>query len=95
MNLPAGRYRYVKIDRWKDRYINAGQMMYLKDKDDFEVTSKPQGPSLPFGYALNSHRYSQWEYILWRMTRNIKFSPIRYVFIQESGFVQLTGERNG
>ena len=85
-SLPAGRFRYVKINRWRDRHIKIGQCMFLKDPETWEVTGKSDGV-LPIGVALNNHRYHWWEYALWLITRMIRFSPVRYVFIQESGYV--------
>jgi len=86
-SLPAGIYRYVKINRWHDRRIKIGQAMFLKDPATWEVTGKPVH-MLPVGVALNDHRYHWWEYVLWLLTRRIRFSPIRYVFIQETGMVR-------
>jgi hypothetical protein len=84
-SLPAGIYRYVKINRWHDRRIKIGQAMFLKDPDTWEVSGKSSDFFLPVGVALNNHRYHWWEYALWLLTRRIRFSPIRYVYIQESG----------
>jgi hypothetical protein len=81
MLLPAGRYQYVKINLWNDREIDMGQAMYMRDPKNWEVTT--QGEISNFiGYALQSHRYSRWRYILWLITSKIEYSPIRYVFIQ-------------
>ncbi len=84
--MSAGRYRYVKINRWHDKRIKIGQCMFLKNPETWEVTGKSDGV-LPVGVALNNHRYHWWEYALWLITRMIRFSPVRYVFIQESGYI--------
>ena len=86
--LPQGVYRYVKINRWKDQRIKIGQAMFLRNVDTWEVTGQSAFPLV--GVALNNHRYHWWEYALWLLTRKIQFSPIRYVFIQESGSVGIT-----
>ena len=52
---------------------------------DFEVTTEGE-LSYCVGFALQSHRYHWWEYALWLLTRMIRFSPVRYVFIQQSGY---------
>jgi hypothetical protein len=93
MVIPKGCYRYVKINRWHDKRIVVGQVMFLKDPETWEVTGKPVH-MLPVGLALNNHRYHWWEYALWLLTRMIRFSPVRYVFIQESGYVSADAGTN-
>jgi hypothetical protein len=89
MNIPAGRYRYVKINRWKDQRISAGQAMFLCDPKEWQVTTCA-GELWDFvGVSLQDHRYYWWEYALWLLTRMVRFSPIRYVFIQQSGNIKL------
>ena len=39
MNIPAGRYRFVKINRWKDQRISTGQAMFLCDPKEWQVTA--------------------------------------------------------
>lgn len=87
MNVPAGRYQYVKINRWKDRKIDAGQAMFMPDPKTFEVTTHGE-LSCCVGVSLQFHRYHLWEYALWLITRMIRFSPVRYVFIQQSGNIK-------
>ena len=92
MNMPAGRYRYVKINRWKDQSISTGQAMFLCDPKEWLVTTHVEDLGEFVGVALQDHRYYWWEYVLWIITRIVRFSPIRYVFIQESGLTST--ERN-
>lgn len=87
--VPQGRYRYVRYDR-RNGTVKVGSAMFLLDPKTFEVTSDA-GALMPFvGVSLIATKWRWYERLMWRLTGKQelgRWSPVRFFFVQESGFV--------
>lgn len=81
--------RYVRYDR-RNGPIVQGTVMYLRDPKTFDVDlGKSGGPMI--GWSLIATKWSLGDRIMWHLTGRPelgKYSPVRFFFVQESGFIQ-------
>jgi hypothetical protein len=84
VDVPEGRYRYVRYDR-RNGPIVPGTVLYLKDEEKWEVDlGQSRGPAI--GWSIIETRWSLFEAIMWSLRgcpELGEFSPIRFFFMQE------------
>jgi hypothetical protein len=87
--MNEGRYRYVRYDR-RNGPIVQGTVMYLRDPKTFEVDlGKSCGPMI--GCSLIATKWSLADQIMWHLTGRPElgdYSPVRFFFVQETGWVR-------
>jgi hypothetical protein len=95
MNIPKGRYRYVKIDLTACRHVAKATPLFFKDPDGSEVSPEHVGPFAGVSLAemdiddIQEYPpcpWKPWIAWLWRMfNRSSKqtIGPIRYFFVQD------------
>jgi len=87
--VPHGRYRYVRYDR-RNGVVKRFQPMFLLDEKTFEVNINGAIERL-LGYALvDTKEWTFGDRLRWYIEgcpEFGEFSPIRFFFVQESGFV--------
>lgn len=87
--MNQGRYRYVRYDR-RNGDVKVGSAMFLLDLKTFEVTNDA-GALTPFiGVSLIATKWLWYERLMWRLTGKQelgRWSPVRFFFVQEQGFI--------